>query len=82
MLCDDDRHDNFNRRSFLFAFVNRWELIVDNEVGVDNESLNISDNRKTVSFSLTFPLKIQVNRTNQIIRTVAAVLSTSKQIWF
>ena len=60
----------------------KLELIVDNEVGVDNESLNISDNRKTVSLSLTFLLKIQINRTNQIFRTVAAVLSTSKQIWF
>ena len=43
-----------------------------------------SDDRKIVSLSraFTFTLKIQVNRTNQIVRTVVAVLSICKQIWF
>ena len=49
---------------------------------VGNESLNISDNRKMVSLSRTFTLtlKIQVNKTSQIVRKVAAVLLTYKQI--
>ena len=49
---------------------------------VGNESLNISDNRKMVSLSRTFTLtlKIQVNKTSQIVRKVAAVLLTCKQI--
>ena len=49
---------------------------------VGNESLNISDNRKMVSLSraFTLTLKIQVNKTSQIVRKVAAVLLTCKQI--
>ena len=52
--------------------------------GVMSNFVGNSDNRKMVSLSraFTFTLKIQVNRTNQIIRTVAAVLPTCKQMFF
>lgn len=51
---------------------------------VGNESLNISDNTKTVlpGHTFIFTLKIQVNRTNQIVQTVVVVLPTCKQICF
>ena len=44
----------------------------------------ISDNRKMVLFShtFTFTITIQVNKTDQFVRKVAAALPTCKQICF
>ena len=50
----------------------------------DQLDVIISDNRKMVSFSrtFTFTITIQVNKTDQFVRKVAAVLLTFKQICF
>ena len=52
--------------------------------GVLSNFVGNSDDKKVISLGLafTFTLKIQVNRTNQIVRTVAAVLPTCEQICF
>ena len=44
----------------------------------------MSDDRKTVlpGHTFIFTLKIQVNRTNQIVQTVVVVLPSRKQICF
>ena len=51
--------------------------------GVVSNFIGNSDDRKMVSLSRAFTrFKIRVNRTNQIVRIVAAVLPTCKQICF
>ena len=49
----------------------------------DQLAVDISDNRKMVSFSrtFTFKLNIQVNRTNQIVRTRRSCLFVNKYLF-